>query len=142
MVARHRDLSHAVWRSWSITSTVALLVTALAFVLGGCGSASASQPIVGGPLSGPAGGSDCQPTRQPVHGFRLAPGKEFNLALGTAADTRPLAEARGMVIRYHDKADRYVYTNHFGMLITATGHECEVASGYGLVPGSAVRPVM
>jgi hypothetical protein len=62
---------------------------------------------------------DLPPTwknRQPVHGFRLAPGEEFDMALGTAAVTRPLAETRGTVIRYHDKVGRYVYTNHFGML--------------------------
>jgi hypothetical protein len=61
--------------------------------------------------------------RQLVHGFRLAPGKSFNMALGVSATGGPLARSPGMVIYYHDPAGRYVVVDHFAMII-AVGRQC------------------
>jgi hypothetical protein len=61
--------------------------------------------------------------RQPVHGFRLAPGKSFQMVLGVVATGGRLARSPGMVIHYHDPAGRYVAVDHFAMII-AVGREC------------------
>lgn len=62
--------------------------------------------------------------RQPVHGFRLAPGKTFNLVLGVAATTTGRASSRGVVIYYHDPAGRYMTSNHLAMIIAASKGGC------------------
>lgn len=55
--------------------------------------------------------------RRPVHGFRLAPGKTFNIALGVAATGSSRARSSGMVIYYHDSSGSYVAANYFAMII-------------------------
>ena len=62
--------------------------------------------------------------RQPVHGFRLAPGKSFNMVLGVAAAGPGRAASQGMVIYYHDSAGSYVTSNHLAMIIAATKTGC------------------
>jgi hypothetical protein len=61
--------------------------------------------------------------RKPAHGFRLAPGKSFQMVLGVAATGGPLARSPGMVIYYHDPAGRYMAVDHFAMII-AVGRQC------------------
>jgi hypothetical protein len=62
--------------------------------------------------------------RQPVHGFRLAPGKSVNMVLGVAATGGPSARSPGMVIYYHDPAGSYVADDHFAMSIAVGRREC------------------
>ena len=62
--------------------------------------------------------------RQPVHGFRLAPGRSFNMVLGAIAIAPGQASARGMLVYYHDSAGSYVAPNYFGMIIAATKLGC------------------
>jgi hypothetical protein len=62
--------------------------------------------------------------RQPVHGFRLAPGKTFNMVLGVTAAGPGRATSQGMLVYYHDSVDSYVVRNIFGMIIVATKHGC------------------
>lgn len=62
--------------------------------------------------------------RRPVHDFRLAPGKSFNLVLGVAATGIPRARSRGIVIYYHDSAGSYVTRNHFAMIIAVNKSSC------------------
>jgi hypothetical protein len=64
--------------------------------------------------------------RQPVHGFKLGPGKQFNMVLGVVATT-PLSIAPGMVVRYHDPSGSYVDVDHFTMIIAKNGHQSEKA---------------
>jgi hypothetical protein len=52
--------------------------------------------------------------RKPVPGFRLTPGKSFNMVIGVVAPRRPGGSTSGLVIRYHDAAGRYVVEDHFG----------------------------
>ncbi len=46
--------------------------------------------------------------RQPVHGFRLAPGKTINMILGVAAITPARATSQGMLVYYRDSSGSYV----------------------------------
>jgi hypothetical protein len=62
--------------------------------------------------------------RQPVHGFRLAPGKSFNMVLGVTATATGRATSRGMVIYYHDSAGTYVTSNHLAMTIAVNKPAC------------------
>jgi hypothetical protein len=62
--------------------------------------------------------------RQPVHGFRLAPGKSFNMVLGVTATAPGRASSRGMVIYYHDSAGTYVTSNHLAMTIAVGKTVC------------------
>jgi hypothetical protein len=62
--------------------------------------------------------------RQPVHGFRLAPGKSFNMVLGVAAIAPGQASSRGMLVYYHESAGSYVATDDFAMVIAATKTGC------------------
>jgi hypothetical protein len=62
--------------------------------------------------------------RQPVHGFRLAPGKSFQMVLGVVATGGRPARSPGMVIHYHDPAGRYVAVDHFAMIIAVGRREC------------------
>jgi hypothetical protein len=65
--------------------------------------------------------------RRPVHGFRLAPGKSFNMVLGVAATGILRATSRGIVIYYHDSAGSYVTRNHFAMIIAVNKPSCQTA---------------
>jgi hypothetical protein len=62
--------------------------------------------------------------RQPVHGFRVAPGKPFNMVLGVAAVAPGRASSRGMLIYYHDAAGSYVTRDDVAMIIAATKNGC------------------
>jgi hypothetical protein len=62
--------------------------------------------------------------RQPVHGFRLAPGKSFNMVLGVTATGTGRATSRGMLAYYHYSAGSYVATDDIAMTIAATKHGC------------------
>lgn len=62
--------------------------------------------------------------RQPVHGFRLGPGKSFNMVLGVTATATGRASSRGKVIFYHDSASDYVTSNHLAMTIDVTKRGC------------------
>jgi hypothetical protein len=62
--------------------------------------------------------------REPVHGFRLAPGKSFNMVLGVTAIATGRAISQGMVIYYHDSAGSYVTSNYLAMTIAATKRGC------------------
>jgi hypothetical protein len=57
--------------------------------------------------------------RQPVQGFRLAPGRTFGMALGIIATTQARATSRGILVYYHDSAGSYVAKNYFANIITA-----------------------
>jgi hypothetical protein len=62
--------------------------------------------------------------RQPVRGFRLAPGKSFNMVLGVTATAVGRANSRGMLVYYHDSAGSYVATDDVAMTISATKRGC------------------
>lgn len=62
--------------------------------------------------------------RQPVHGFRLAPGKSFNMVLGATATGTGRATSQGMLVYYHDSSGRYVASNYFAMIIEAGKRGC------------------
>jgi hypothetical protein len=62
--------------------------------------------------------------RQPVHGFRLAPGKSFNMVLGLTATGPGLASSRGMLVYYHYSAGSYVARDDFAMIIVVTRNGC------------------
>jgi hypothetical protein len=62
--------------------------------------------------------------RQRVRGFRLAPGRSFNMVLGAAATGAPTARSPGMAIHYHDPAGSYVLEDRFAMLIVVGGRRC------------------
>jgi hypothetical protein len=83
--------------------------------------------LVGG-VPWPPGPSDLPPTwkdRQPVHGFRLAPRKSFNMVLGVIATARSRATSQGMRIYYHDTAgSSYLTVDHNKMIIDTTKQEC------------------
>lgn len=63
--------------------------------------------------------------RQPVHGFRLAPGKSFNMVLGVAATAPGRAISRGMLVYYRDSAGSYVTSSGPAMIIGATKRGCD-----------------
>jgi hypothetical protein len=62
--------------------------------------------------------------RQQVHGFRLAPGKSFQMVLGVVAPGARPARSPGMVIYYHDPAGRYVVEDHLAMIIAVGRRDC------------------
>lgn len=62
--------------------------------------------------------------RRPVHGFRLAPGKSFNMVLGVTTSAPGRGISRGMLVYYHDATGRYLARNYFAMIIAASKHGC------------------
>jgi hypothetical protein len=62
--------------------------------------------------------------RQPVHNFRIAPGKSFNMVLGAAAVAAGQASSQGMLVYYHDSAGSYVAADRVAMIIAATKNGC------------------
>jgi hypothetical protein len=66
-------------------------------------------------------------SRRPVSGFRVAPGRQFNMVLGVVAVSTPLASAPGMVIYYRDHSGRYLAADHFAMIIAENNRQCEKA---------------
>jgi hypothetical protein len=51
--------------------------------------------------------------RQPIHGFRLAAGRAFNIVLGVAPITKGLSISQGMLVYYHDSSGSYVAKNYW-----------------------------
>ncbi len=63
--------------------------------------------------------------RQPVRGFRLAPGRTFNMVLGVVATTPGRAISQGMLVYYHDSSGTYVAKNYFQNIIAPVSqHRC------------------
>lgn len=62
--------------------------------------------------------------RQPVHGFRLAAGRDFNMVLGVAPITKGLSISQGMLVYYHDSAGSYVAKNYWAEGIADHRHGC------------------
>ena len=58
--------------------------------------------------------------RQSVQGYRVAPGKTFNMVLGVTFAGPGFATSQGMLVYYHDAAGSYVAPNYFAMQIAAT----------------------
>jgi hypothetical protein len=63
-------------------------------------------------------------TRQPVHGYRVSPGKTFNTVLGVTAAGPGNAISQGMLVHYHDTAGSYVAPNYFTMQIALGRNGC------------------
>ncbi len=74
--------------------------------------------------------------RRPVHSFRLAPGKSFNMILGVAAIAGGRrATSQGMLVYYRDSAGTYVARDYDASIIAANTHTCEsVVPGIDAVP--------
>jgi hypothetical protein len=62
--------------------------------------------------------------RQPVHGFRLGPGKTVNMILGVKATAAGHATSRGMTIYYHNSAGSYVTSDGYAMGIAVGKASC------------------
>jgi hypothetical protein len=62
--------------------------------------------------------------RKPVRGFRLAPGKSFNMVLGVIATATGQAKSQGMLVYYHDSAGSYVTSDDFAMVIAVNKAQC------------------
>jgi hypothetical protein len=63
--------------------------------------------------------------RQPVHGFRLAAGKSFNMVLGIAAIAGGhRATSLGMLVYYHDSSGSYLAKDYWANIIAANAHTC------------------
>lgn len=63
--------------------------------------------------------------RQPVHGFRLEPGRTFNIVLGIAATVGShRAISRGELVYYHDSSGRYVAQSQSANIVAANGQTC------------------
>jgi hypothetical protein len=62
--------------------------------------------------------------RRPVHGFRVTPGRSFNVVLGLAATAAPRGNA-SMVIYYHGASRSYVLKDRFEMTIAVGGRGCD-----------------
>lgn len=63
--------------------------------------------------------------RKPVHGFRLAPDKTFDMVLGVAAIARGhRAISQGMLVYYHDPSGTYVAKNYWANIIAANTRTC------------------
>lgn len=62
--------------------------------------------------------------RQPVHGFRLPPGKSFNMVLGVEAITARRAISEGMLVYYRDSSGTYLAKNYFANIIAPTARSC------------------
>jgi hypothetical protein len=58
-------------------------------------------------------------TRQPVHGYRVAPGKTFDEVIGVEPTGPRNATSQGTLLYYHDHAGSYVAPNYFGVQIAA-----------------------
>ncbi len=63
--------------------------------------------------------------RQAVRGFRLAPGKTFNMVLGVEATAMGIGTSRGMVVYYHDSSGNYMATDDVGMTISTSKSGCK-----------------
>ncbi len=57
--------------------------------------------------------------RQLVHGFRLAPGKTFDMVLGISAIAPARAASQGVLVYYHDSSGSYVAKNFWANILAA-----------------------
>ncbi len=83
--------------------------------------------LVGNPHGWPPRGTPLPSTwqrRQPVHGFRLAPGKTFNMVLGVAPVRPGRSTSQGMLVYYHDSSGSYVAKNLWAEIIAGNPHGC------------------
>ncbi len=62
--------------------------------------------------------------RQPVRGFRLAPGKSFTMALGVAGTSVGIATSQGMLVYYHDRSASYLTKDELAMNVAAGIRKC------------------
>jgi hypothetical protein len=62
--------------------------------------------------------------RQPVHGFRVAPGKSFTMVLGVAGTRVGTATSQGMLIYYHNASISYVTKDELAMNVAAGKKKC------------------
>jgi hypothetical protein len=62
--------------------------------------------------------------RQPVHGFRLAPGKTFTMVLGVAGTRSGTATSKGMLLYYHNTSTSYVTKDELAMTVAAGKGKC------------------
>jgi hypothetical protein len=62
--------------------------------------------------------------RELVRAFRLAPGKSFNMILGTAAIAPARATSQGMLVYYHDSSGSYVAKDLWANIIAVNTHTC------------------
>ena len=81
-----------------------------------------------GAVNWPPGPKYLPPTwkdRQAVRGFRLAPGKTFNMVLGVMATARDRVTSQGMRIYYHDTAgSSYITVDRNKIVIDTTKQGC------------------
>ncbi len=61
--------------------------------------------------------------RQLVHGFRLPPGRTFDMVLGVAAITPARATSQGMLVYYHDSSGSYVAKNFWANNLAAASRK-------------------
>ncbi len=59
-----------------------------------------------------------------MRGFRVGPGKSFNMVLGAEAIGAGRGTSRGMLVYYHDASGTYVTKNYFAMIIAASKRGC------------------
>jgi hypothetical protein len=71
-----------------------------------------------------AGISPAWKHRQPVHGFRLAPGKSFTMVLGVAGTSVGTATSKGMLIYYRNTSTTYVTKDELAMTVDAGRGKC------------------
>lgn len=62
--------------------------------------------------------------RQLIHGFRLAAGRSFNMALGIAPIAKGLSISHGMLVYYHDSSGSYVAKNYWAQGIQDKRQGC------------------
>jgi hypothetical protein len=62
--------------------------------------------------------------RQPLQGFRLAPGKPAVIVLDVAPTAARRASSQGVTIYYHDPAGSYVTSSHFGLQFLVGKSSC------------------
>jgi hypothetical protein len=92
------------------------------------GSYAVPGELLFGAVYWPPDGPGQPPTwkdRRPVHGYRLAAGKTFDMVLGVAAVTSGRrATSAGMAVYYHDSSGTFVAKNYFANIIAANTHTC------------------
>jgi hypothetical protein len=72
----------------------------------------------------PGGWPPAFKTRRPVQGYRVAPGKTFNMVMEVSGSTVRTATSQGILVYYHDPAGAYVVPNYFFMTIEPPRGQC------------------
>jgi hypothetical protein len=62
--------------------------------------------------------------RKPVQGYRVAPGKSFNLVIGEEPTGTANATSQGVLVYYHDPGGYYMAPNYLGMQIAPGKNGC------------------